>query len=129
MFKKPRLRKLFESQHAKGAETLLKSAWKNFNHIFQYFWQILIWKKSLLVICEILGFFINTWNANDNYSLCNRENLLQPIQMQLPKKQKNFFRIFWCVFLKCTSNFEHFEKKDDLHSSCISEVTYCEGRG
>ena len=28
-------------------------------------------------------------------------------------------------FLKATSNFEHFETKDDLHSLCISEIAYC----
>ena len=38
------------------------------------------WKKSLLVICKILGLFINTLTADDKYSLLNRDNLTQPIQ-------------------------------------------------
>ena len=38
------------------------------------------WKKSLLVICKILGLFINTLTADDKYSLLNRDNLMQPIQ-------------------------------------------------
>ena len=28
-------------------------------------------------------------------------------------------------FPKATSNFEHFETKDDLHSLCISKIPYC----
>ena len=43
---------------------------------------------SLLVISEILGIKVNTLIADDKYSLCNSENLMKPIQMQLPKKQK-----------------------------------------
>ena len=29
---------------------------------------------------------------------------------------------FFTVFLKSTFNFEHFEKKDEPHSLCISEI-------
>ena len=42
----------------------------------------------LLVICEILGHFVNTLTPDDKYSLRNIEPLLQPIQTQLSKKQK-----------------------------------------
>ena len=55
------------------------------------------WKKSLLVICKIVGLFVNTLVA-DEYSLLNIDNLTQPIQMQLSQKQKtlsNFFSIFF----------------------------------
>ena len=41
---------------------------------------------SLLVISEFLGLFVNTMTAGDKYPVRNMENLLQPIQMQLPKK-------------------------------------------
>ena len=41
---------------------------------------------SNLVICQILGLFVNTLTACDNYALCNSQNLLQPIQVQLSKK-------------------------------------------
>ena len=44
------------------------------------------WKKSLLVICKIFGLFVNTLTANCKDSLFNRDNLRQPIQMQLSKK-------------------------------------------
>ena len=34
--------------------------------------------------------------------------------------------IFFPAFLDCTSNFIHFEKKDDRHSYFISEIRDCE---
>ena len=42
--------------------------------------------------------------------------------MQLPQKQKTFSQ-FSAAFLKCISNFERFDKKDDPHGLCISEIT------
>ena len=57
--------------------------------------------------------FVNTLSADDKYSLLNRDNLVQPIQMQLSQKQKIFSR-FFCVFSKSTLNFEHFEKRTTL---------------
>ena len=45
---------------------------------------------SLLVICEILGLFVNILTADDKCSLDYRDNLRQTIQMQLRKKRKIF---------------------------------------
>ena len=42
-------------------------------------------KRALLVICKILGLPVNTLTTDDKYFLFNRENLTQPIQMQLSK--------------------------------------------
>ena len=72
--------------------------------------------------------FVNTLTADDQYSLLNRDNLTQPIATQLFQKQKDFSQFFLAV-LKSTLNFEHLEKKDDLHSSFISEITHSEKRG
>ena len=83
---------------------------------------------SWLVICEILGLLVNTLIADDKYSVHYKENLQKPIQMQLSKNQKTFSQVV-AAFLKFTSIFQHFEKKDDLHSLCISEITDCKRRG
>ena len=48
MSKKPRFRTPFDSQHFKGSQTLGKSAWQNFYHIFSSLWEKLTWKMSLL---------------------------------------------------------------------------------
>ena len=45
----------------------------------------------------------------------NRDNLTQPIQMQLSQKQKAVFESVF-AFSKFTLNFKHFQKKDDLQS-------------
>ena len=42
--------------------------------------------------------------------------------MQLAEKQKNFSENF-VPFLESISNFKYFQRKDDRHSSFISEIT------
>ena len=42
------------------------------------------------MICKVLRLFVNTQTADDKYSLLNRDNLTQPIQMQLSQEQKTF---------------------------------------
>ena len=64
---------------------------------------------SLLLVSEIIRLFFHTLTADDKYSLLIRNKLLQPIRMQLPKKQKIFFELF-DPFLKSKLNFQHFEK-------------------
>ena len=58
----------------------------------------------------------------------NRDNLTQPIQMQLSRKQETFSEYF-CAFLKSRLNFEHFQKKDDSHSLGISKITESKKQG
>ena len=48
--------------------------------------------------------------------------------MQLSEKQETFSELF-CGFLESSLNFEHFQKKDDWHSSDISEITDSEKHG
>ena len=50
---------------------------------------------------------MNTLTADDKYSLLNRENLGQPIQIQLSRKQ-NFFSEFAFALWQSTLNFGHF---------------------
>ena len=73
---------------------------------------------SLLLISEILGFFLNTLSVHDMYSLRNRKNLPQQIQMLLPKKRKNFYH-FFTAFRKFSSNLEYLGKK-----RCHSKIMY-----
>ena len=41
-------------------------------------------------VCQIIGVFVITLTADDKYSLFSRENLPQPIQLQLSEKKKIF---------------------------------------
>ena len=69
----------------------------------------------MLVLCKILGLFVNTLTDDEKYSLLYRDNLTQPIQILLSPKRKTFSQLFSKIF-KPTLNFEHFQKKDDPHS-------------
>ena len=73
----------------------------------------------MLVLCKILRLFVNTLTADDKYSLLNRDNLTQPIQILLSQKQKTLSRFFF-AFLKSILNSEHIPKKDDPHRKCVS---------
>ena len=114
MPKKSHFKGSFGKQHGKRAQTLLKFAWQHLYHIYWLLWRQLTFKKSLLVICKISRLFPNTLSGNSKYSLFKRDNLKQPIQMQLSGKQKTFSESF-SSFLKSSLNFEHFQKKDDSH--------------
>ena len=100
----------FGCQHLKGFQTLLKSAPQYFYTMCSSLLSYFSYKKFLFVIFEILRPFFNLLILDDKYSLGNRENLLQPIQMQLSKKRQIFSR-FFTAFLKCRFDFEHFAKK------------------
>ena len=67
------------------------------------------------MIHKILRLFIDILTVDEKQSLLNRDNLTQPIQMQLCKKQKAFSEIS-LAFLNSLLNFKHFRKKDDPHS-------------
>ena len=53
-------------------------------------------------------------------------NLEKQLESPLPQKQKTFSGLF-LAFLKCASNLEHFEKKDEHPSLVISKVIDSEG--
>ena len=76
----------------------------------------------MLVLFKFLRLLVKALTDDEKYSLLYRENLMQPIQILLSQKEKTFSR-FFSAFLKSTLNFEHFQKKDDPHSRCISQMT------
>ena len=79
----------------------------------------------MLVLCKFLRLLVKTLTDDEEYSLLYRENLTQPIQLLLSQKRKTLSQ-FFSAFLKSTLNFEHFQKKDDSHSRCISQITVSE---
>ena len=66
--------------------------------------------------------------AIDKCSLPNKDNLMQPIHMQLSQKLKTFSP-FFPAFSKSSLNFEQLQKRDDAHSLFIYEATACAKRG
>ena len=79
----------------------------------------------MLVLCKILGLFVNTLTEDGKYSLLYRDNLTQQIQILLSQKPKTFSKLS-SEILKPTLNFEHFQKKEDPHSRIISKITVSE---
>ena len=79
----------------------------------------------MLVLCKILGLFVSTLTDDEKYSLLYRDNLTQPIQVLLSQKQNTFSQLSSKI-LKSTLNFAHFQKKDDPHRRCISQITVSE---
>ena len=84
-------------------------------------------QKSLLGSWKYFRPFLNTLTANDTYSLNSKDKWMQTIQMHLYQKQK-IFSEFFSTFSKSPLNFERFQKKDDPHSLCISEIADHERR-
>ena len=66
------------------------------------------------MIHKILGLFLNTLTVDDKHYMLNRDNLTQPIQLQLSQKQKTVSRGFF-PFLKSILNYKHMPKEDDPH--------------
>ena len=59
--------------------------------------------------------FLDTLSADGKYPVQYCQSLRLPIQMQLAEKPKTFCE-FLVPFMESTSNFKHFEKKDNRHS-------------
>ena len=79
----------------------------------------------MLVIFKFLRLLVKTLTDDEKYSLLQRENLTQQIQILLSQKQKTFSQ-FFSKFSKSTLNFEHFQRKDHPHSRTISQITVSE---
>ena len=80
------------------------------------------------MIHKILRLFFNTLTVNDKHYMLKRDNLPQPIQMQLSQKQNTFSEFFFS-FLNSSLNFKHLTKKDDPRNSSIFGNTGSEKYG
>ena len=66
--------------------------------------------------------------VDGRYSVLNRDNVRQPIQMELCQKKKKISG-FVFEFLKGRLNFEHLQTKNAPHSWCVSEIMDAQIRG
>ena len=74
-----------------------------------------------MVRSEILGLFVKVSTADDKYFCYKRERFLPAIQIQLSQKPKIFYQSF-IAYLESLSNFRNVDKKDEDHSSTISDI-------
>ena len=90
MCKKSRFRLPFQKEHGKRVSTLFKFERQ---HLYDIYWasgRQFSCKKSLLVRCKSLRLCVNTMSAVDKCCLPVRDNLVEPIHMQLSQKLKTF---------------------------------------
>ena len=112
----------FSREQIHGSQTLLKSAWQHFYPNLPSIQDKLSSETCLKIISKVLGLFLNTMMADNIYSPHNWQKFPKQFQRQLSQKGKIIFGIF-IAFLKSTWNFVYLEKKDQLHSWIIYEVT------
>ena len=67
------------------------------------------------MIQKILRLFVNSLTVDEKHYLLTRDNLMEPIQIELYQKEKTFFEIFFAI-LTSIINFKHLPKKDDPYS-------------
>ena len=67
-------------------------------------------QKSLLDTLKFFRRFLNTFTADDKYSVISKEKWIQTIQTHLSIKRKIFSQFFYAFFVSAL-NFEHFQKK------------------
>ena len=67
------------------------------------------------MIPKVLRLSVNTLTADEKPYLLNRDNLTEPVQIQLSEKRKTFSGFFFAIS-KSILNFKHLPKKDDPHS-------------
>ena len=126
MPKKPRVRRLIDSQHVKGFKTLVKTAWQYFCHIFWSFWNEIRLKMSALVVSEILRLFVidTRWQV---FSFTKSQCLTQQIQMQLFSNQKIFAK-FFSAFLNVHKFLNTLKKKDEPKRLLSFKMKNCKKR-
>ena len=88
--KEPRFRTGFGRQHVEASQILAKSPWERFYHVPLSFSEKLIWKMSPLLLCEILGVFVNKLTPDGKYPIEDCENLQVTIQMHISEKGNIF---------------------------------------
>ena len=79
------------------------------------------WKKLFLVIHKFLRLFVNTLPVDEKHYRLNRDNLAQPIKIQLSQNKKFFSEVPF-VFLKPILNYKHFPKKMTLRADLFPEI-------
>ena len=107
--KKCCFRRSFDSHHVQWSQTLVKSSWEHFYHIFPSLWGQIIWKMLLLLKFEMIGVFVNTWAADFKYPVPDCENLQFSFKCNYLKNKKLFMSILchlwnldqiWNIFKK-----------------------------
>ena len=92
-----RLKTSFDSQHVKRYQTLLKSSWEHFYHIFSSLWGEIIWKISPWLKFEIIGFLL-THGLSITSILFRIVRICRSYSNPVILKTKNIFSVFYSIY-------------------------------
>ena len=91
-----RFRTSFGNQHVKGFQTLVKSSWELFYHIFSSLWEEMIWKISPWLKFEIIRVFVNTHGLAITSILFQIVGIYRSLfKCNFLKKKKRFLRFLF----------------------------------
>ena len=107
------LKTSFDSQHVKRFQTLAKSSWEPFYHIFSSLWGEIIWKISPWLRFQIIGFLL-THGLPITSTLFRIVRIHRSLLKSSYLKLKNIFSVF-IPFMESPSNFKLVQKKEDRH--------------
>ena len=110
-----RLKTLFDSQHVKGFQTLVKSSWEHFYHIFSSLWGEMIWKTSPWLKFRIIGLFVNTWTADYKF-LFRIVRICRSLFKCSYLKNKKHFLSFYSIYGISIKFWTFSKNKEDRHS-------------
>ena len=122
MTAKPCFRGPLDREHGKSVEIMFQSEWRDLYKIYESLWRKLHWKKSLLVIHEILRQFVDTLTVDEKHYLLKTDNLTQPIQIQLSQKEKSFAVFFFLHFQNLKKILNIFQKRTILKADVFREI-------
>ena len=117
-----RLKTSFDSQHVKRFQTLVKSPWEHFYHIFSSLWQEIIWNLSRWLKFEIIGFLL-THGLPITSILIRIVRICRSLFKSSYLKNKKRFLGFLFHLWNLHQILNFFKKKIDPHSWCISQIS------
>ena len=106
-----RLKTSFDSQHVKRYQTLVKSSWEHFDHIFSSLWGEIIWKISPWFKFEIIGFFL-THGLSITSILFRIVRICRSLFKSSSPKKKNHFLSFLFHLWNVHQILNNFKKKN-----------------
>ena len=117
------VRTSFDSQRVKRLQTLVKSSWEDFYHIFSSMWGEMIWKISLWFNFEIIGVFLNTYGLAIPSIVFRIVGSCRSLLKSNCLKNKKYFLRFLSHWCNLHQILNIFEKKKILTANVFPEFT------
>ena len=121
-----RLKTSFDSQHVKRYQTLVKSSWEYFYHIFSSLWAEIIWKISPWFKFEIIGFLL-THGLSITSIHFRIVRICRSLFKSSSLKNKKHFLAFLCHLWHLHQISNIFKKKKTVIANVFPELATVQG--